>query len=59
MLITILVVLLLFALFVWLVQRAPAPSPDFPTATVKWIVIAIGFVIAAIVILNAAHIHLP
>jgi len=59
MLITILVVLLVLALFVWLIRIAPAPTADFPTATVKWVLIAICVVIAAGLILSAAGMHLP
>lgn len=58
MLITILVVLLVLALVVWLVNIAPTPA-GFPTATVKWIVLAIATVVAIVVILRAAGISLP
>lgn len=50
LLIFVLIVIVVLALFCWLVNIAPFPGPQAPI--IKWVITAILVVIAAVLILN-------
>jgi hypothetical protein len=56
-LLTLVVLVVVFALLYWLITSAPIPGPMGPV--IKWALSAILIIIAVFTLLNMAHVKIP